>query len=119
MALTLEVLETSLALERTWCISTTPGQIWKTQRVFKLIDHLRIAVGFAGLAGVASSMSRYPVTVTAISACTNGIPIYDVEDPGIWHIAVFSWRATAKLLLQLIASRRTESADRICSDLTR
>jgi hypothetical protein len=59
------------------------------------------------------------VPVPVISACTDSVPIDDGEDPGIRHVAVLSRCATAKFLFQLIASRRTEGADGICSDLTR
>ena len=88
-------------------------------RGFQQMNHLRFATRFAGRVDLANSMFRFPVTGTATSACSNCVSIDDSEDPRIGHITVLSWRATAELLLQLIASRRTESADRVCGDLTR
>jgi hypothetical protein len=83
-----------------------------------LVDDLGVATKLAGQIGAASWMCGYPVPVTVTSACTNGVSIDDIEDPGIRHVTVLPWCATAKLLLKLVASRRAECADRICSDLT-
>lgn len=85
----------------------------------QVVDRIGFATGFAGRVDLASSMFRCPVVAIASSACSDCVSIDDVEDPGIRHTAVLSWRATAELLLQLISSRRTESADGVCGDLTR
>lgn len=86
---------------------------------YQLVDRLMFATGFAGRIGIASSMFKSPVVAIVTSACSNCVSIDDAEDLGIGHVAVLSWRATAELLLQLVAGRRTESADRIRSDLAR
>ena len=51
------------------------------------------------------------------SICSRSVSIDNIEDLQIRHGAVFSRRATAKLLFQLVASIRRESADRVGSNL--
>lgn len=62
------------------------------------INHLRIASGFAGQIVAASSTFMCAVPVIVISACTDSVPIDDVEDPRVRHVAVLSRSATAKFL---------------------
>jgi hypothetical protein len=51
------------------------------------------------------------------SSGTNCIAIDDAENPLVGNVAILTRCTTAKLLLQLISSRWTESADGFCGDL--